>query len=108
MAEAIDPTTLEAARRIIADHDNSQKEAIRRQSNERLEQTLEMAMMRMGGDPEMAANLFQRWSEQDDGVRELLKPLIREAIEGRLARIPRPDFKSQIETKAAQERIAGG
>jgi hypothetical protein len=54
-----------------------------------LEQLLEMALTRTAGNADEAATLFLRWSEQDSQVRDLLKPLIREAIENRLAKIPR-------------------
>lgn len=83
-----DPALVEAARTLIAEDERTKKEAARNITNERLDQLLEMALTRMDGDAAMAANLFQRWTEQDDQVRKLLQPLIQEAIEARLAKIP--------------------
>jgi hypothetical protein len=92
MAET-DPALVEAARLLVAEDERTKKDTARREANERLEQTLEMALTRIDGDIDRAANLFQRWCEQDDGVRNLLQPLIREAIEGRLARMPKAEAK---------------
>jgi hypothetical protein len=88
MAE-IDPATLEAARQIVAAAERQQRAQTITGQNERLEQTLEMALVRMQGDVDAAATLFERWCEQNSDVRELLRPLIHEAIEARLHKIPR-------------------
>jgi hypothetical protein len=93
MAE-IDPATLEAARQIVAAAENQQRISTATGQNERLEQALEMALARTQGEPnqtEAAANLFERWCEQNSDMRDLLRPLIREAIEARLQKIPRAE-----------------
>ena len=87
MAET-DPTLVEAARTLVAEDERLKKEIAKHTTNERLDQLLEMALTRMDGDVEKAANLFERWCEQDDQVRAIRLPLIREAIELRLAKIP--------------------
>jgi hypothetical protein len=83
-----DPALVEAARTLIADDERAKKETARKAVNERIDQLVEMAMTRMDNKPEMAANLFLRWAEQDDSVRALLQTLIREAIELRISKIP--------------------
>jgi hypothetical protein len=90
MAET-DPALIEAARTLVAEDERTKKETVRRNASERLDQLLEMALTRMDNNVEMAANLFVRWSEQDDQVRKLLQPLVQEAIEARLAKIPKTE-----------------
>lgn len=63
----------------------------RKPINESAERYLEMALSRMQGDVTAAANLFFVWTEQDSGVRESLRPIIQEAIEARLAKIPQAE-----------------
>lgn len=46
---------------------------------------LALALEKMENDADKAANLFYAWTEQSSEVRESLKPLIREAIDRRLA-----------------------
>lgn len=58
---------------------------------EPVERYLEMALTRMHGDVQLAANLFFQWTEQDAQVKESLKPIIQEAIERRLAAIPKTE-----------------
>jgi hypothetical protein len=88
----IDPATLDAARKIIEQHERTKNVDVRKVQNEQLEQALEMALTRNSGDIEGAANLFERWCESDSQMRDgLLRPLIREAIERRLAAIPRAE-----------------
>ena len=48
---------------------------------------LALALDRMEGDAEKAAGLFMAWTEQNSEVREALKPLVREAIERRIAEV---------------------
>jgi hypothetical protein len=86
MAE-IEPSLVEAARALVAEDERTKKASAKNATNERLSQLLEMALTRMDGDPEQAANLFVRWAEQDDQVRSLLQILARDAIEARLAKI---------------------
>jgi hypothetical protein len=90
----IDPATLDAARKIIEQHERTKKVDVLKTQNEQLEQALEMALTRTQGDVELAADLFERWCESDSQMRDgLLRPLIREAIERRLAAIPRTEPK---------------
>jgi hypothetical protein len=83
-----DPALVAAARALVAEDERLKKETVVRANYERLDQLLEMAMTRMDGNKEMAANLFVRWAEQDDSVRALLQTLAIEAIEVRLSKIP--------------------
>lgn len=88
----IDEATVAAARLIIEQAERAKKFDVRKVQSERLEQALEMALTRTDGNVEEAANLFERWCESDSTMRDdLLRPLIREAIELRLAKIPRAE-----------------
>lgn len=50
-----------------------------------LEESLKRALGRAKGDTEVAAALFIRWCEQDSQIADLLQPIVKEAIESRLA-----------------------
>jgi hypothetical protein len=93
----LDPAIVEAARQIIAQAEQTKKVDIRQVQHERVQQALEMAWTRTQGEPnqlDAAVNLFERWCESDSQMRDgLLKPLIREAIELRLAAIPKAEPK---------------
>jgi hypothetical protein len=88
----LDPALVETARQIVAQAEQAKKIDVRKIQNERVEQTLEMALTRTQGDVSLAADLVLRWCEADSQVRDqVLQPLIRIALEDRLAAIPRAE-----------------
>jgi RecB family exonuclease len=93
LTEPTDAAILAAARKLVAaqEAEAALAEASKRAQVEHLEVALKMALTRMMGDIEAAANLFERWCEQDPEVRALLQPLIREALTARLTAIPKAE-----------------
>jgi hypothetical protein len=93
MTQESDAAILAAARKLVAaqEVEAAQAETAKRAQSEHLEVALKMALNRMSGDVEAAANLFDRWCEADPEVRALLQPLIREALTARLTAIPKAE-----------------